>query len=159
MKYAETNADAAPSSIATANAPLRNQRRLCLIFASIFSRGITGRAVNVVSSSSKCGCSIRPEYLANTRPLARPRVEGTFYRDLERWKGRKASECARKRRVCLRYHAAGLRAAFVKNFYTLFHAIVNYVSVEPVFSQQQLRVAVRDQPVGNTHTDYANLVL
>ena len=57
LKYADTTADAAPSNIAIAKAPPRNQRRRCFSFASICCSGTTGCAVNTVSSSSKCGCS------------------------------------------------------------------------------------------------------
>src|ERR1700754_368006 len=178
LKYAEINADATPNNIANAKAPPTNQCRRCFSFASISSRGTTGRAVNVVTSSTKCGCStINPEGFANTRPLAYRR----FYGDLAEDKERKPSDLVHENdalvfRQDYRIHrprkdnhvnseilstknAAGLRATFVKNFYTLFHAIVNSVSVETVLRQQQLRVAVRDQPVGNAHSHDANLVL
>src|SRR6185503_11716535 len=57
--YEASSAEAAPSIIATANAPPRNQCLRCRVFASIFDNGTTRRAESSVRSSSKLGSEPR----------------------------------------------------------------------------------------------------
>ncbi len=61
--------------------------------------------------------------------------------------------------VKLRRHLLRLGAAIFHNFNGLFDARVNTVRVQAVFGQQKFGVAVRDNPVGNTHPDDAYFVL
>lgn len=45
-----------------------------------------------------------------------------------------------------------------QNFDSFLHARVNPVRVQPIFCQQQFRIAVSDNAIGHTHAHHAHLV-
>ena|SRR6185503_8548473 len=165
--YEASSAEAAPSIIATANAPPRNQCLRCRVFASIFSNGTTGRAESSVRSSSNCGFDTRSgEFVAlsnlffivslpgqNCREVwpigflcnheATPNT-ASLGRDLPVEERKWCTVCHEKAQMhktianplCDFCALLWLKATIVEDVDTLFHAVVDAVSVEPVLRQQ-----------------------
>ena len=61
--------------------------------------------------------------------------------------------------ILSRLDALWMSATFVQNVDALLDAVVDSVGVQAVLCQQQFCVAVRDEPIGNSHAHHANLVL